>query len=74
MNRIFRALEAFAVGDAMGMVTEFMTRRQISSRFRFVSDLLEPNQSLIHRNLVRGQITDDTNESACSSLMQPQQK
>ncbi|RLL83072.1 ADP-ribosylglycohydrolase family protein [Mesotoga sp. BH458_6_3_2_1] len=62
MNRIFRALEAFTVGDAMGMVTEFMTRRQISARFEFVSDLLEPEHSLIHKNLARGQITDDTEQ------------
>jgi len=62
MNRIFRALEAFAVGDAMGMVTEFMTRRQISTRFDFVSDLLEPEHSYIHKNLTRGQITDDTEQ------------
>ncbi|MBN2253016.1 MAG: ADP-ribosylglycohydrolase family protein [Kosmotogaceae bacterium] len=62
MNRIFRALEAFAVGDAMGMVTEFMTRRQITTRFDFVSDLLEPEHSPIHKNLTKGQITDDTEQ------------
>jgi len=62
VSRILRALEAFAVGDAMGMVTEFMTRRQISTRFDFVSDLLEPEHSPIHKNLTKGQITDDTEQ------------
>lgn len=57
-----RVLEAFAVGDAMGMVTEFMTRRQIEDSFGFVDDLLEPKCSIIHQSLNRGQITDDTEQ------------
>ena len=61
-NRYKRVLEAFAVGDAMGMVTEFMTYRQIHDSFGFVEDLLDPVHSLIHPTLERGQITDDTEQ------------
>jgi ADP-ribosylglycohydrolase len=55
-------LEAFACGDATGMVTEFMTNRQIKKRFVFVDTLLDPGYSEIHKNLHRGQVTDDTEQ------------
>ncbi len=61
-NRYQQVLEAFAVGDAMGMVTEFMTYRQIHDSFGLVEDLLAPVRSLIHPSLKRGQITDDTEQ------------
>lgn len=56
-------LEAFAVGDAMGMPTEFMTRQEIRESFGFVSGLLEPKQSKNHGDLARGSITDDTEQN-----------
>lgn len=55
-------LEAFAVGDALGMPTEFMTRREIRDRFGLVDRLLEPHESKNHSDLRRGQITDDTEQ------------
>ncbi len=55
-------LISYAVGDAMGMVTEFMTNRQISEKFGYVDKLVDPSASFIHQNLFKGQITDDTEQ------------
>jgi ADP-ribosylglycohydrolase len=62
-ERLAAVLEAFAVGDAMGMPTEFMTRLEIQSTFGLVSRLLEPEESKNHRDLPRGSITDDTEQN-----------
>lgn len=62
MNKYLKALQALAVGDAMGMPTEFMTRDAIRS-FGFVSELLDPAVSPIHSNLRKGSITDDTEQN-----------
>lgn len=59
---VLSVLEAFAVGDALGMPTEFMTRREISGRFDLVDRLLEPEESKNHPDLHRGQVTDDTEQ------------
>ena len=58
-----RALEAFAVGDALGMPTEFMTQEAIKSKFGLVEKLIDPSVSQIHTNLKKGQITDDTEQN-----------
>ena len=58
-------LEAFAVGDAVGMATEFMTRREIVERFGMVSGLTDPALSKNHGDLRRGQVTDDTEQVLC---------
>jgi ADP-ribosylglycohydrolase len=57
-----QVLEAFAVGDAMGMPTEFMTLKMIRNRFGLIDTLIDPSVSLIHKNLKKGQITDDTEQ------------
>ncbi len=56
-------LEAFAVGDAMGMPTEFMTREQIIRHIGMVKDLLPATKSLNHSDLPSGTITDDTEQN-----------
>lgn len=56
-------LEAFATGDAMGMPTEFMTRRQIAEVYPTVTGLLDPKRSLIHANLPFACVTDDTEQN-----------
>lgn len=60
-------LEALAVGDAVGMPTEFMTRRAIASKFAsgdgLVEGLIEPRLSQNHANLRRAQVTDDTEQN-----------
>ncbi|HEY9055078.1 MAG TPA: ADP-ribosylglycohydrolase family protein [Rectinemataceae bacterium] len=55
-------LEAFALGDALGMPTEFMTRAEIRSRFGMVDRFLEPWESRNHPDLGRGRVTDDTEQ------------
>ncbi len=56
-------LEAFAVGDALGMPTEFMTRDAIRTRFGLVDRVLNPaNDSQNHPDLAQGQVTDDTEQ------------
>lgn len=61
--RIQAILEAFAVGDALGMPTEFMTRDEIRARFGIVDRLLDPaTESRNHADLRRGQVTDDTEQ------------
>ncbi len=67
LNLIRGILTAYAVGDAMGMPTEFMTRVEISSQLGFVDRLLEPSQSKNHPNLPKASITDDT-EQICALL------
>ncbi len=58
-------LEAFAVGDAVGMATEFMTRPEIVEHFGMVSGLTDPALSRNHSDLRRGQVTDDTEQLLC---------
>lgn len=62
LNKYLKALQALAVGDAMGMPTEFMTRDTVR-RFGLVSELLDPVVSPIHPNLRKGSITDDTEQN-----------
>ena len=61
---ILRAiLTAYAVGDAMGMPTEFMTRREIASKFGLVDRLMGgPGVSQNHPDIAAASVTDDTEQ------------
>ncbi len=62
--RIQQVFTAFAVGDAVGMPTEFMTRGDIRLRFSaLVSGLIPPAQSRNHANLPFASVTDDTEQN-----------
>lgn len=61
-RKFIRALEAFVVGDAMGMPTEFMTQDFIRQNFGFIDKILDPSVSPIHSMLFKGQVTDDTEQ------------
>ena len=56
-------LQAYAVGDAMGMPTEFMSRDAIIARFGpLLEGLQQPAMGMMHPNLAFGQVTDDTEQ------------
>lgn len=60
---VIRTLEAYAVGDAMGMPAEFMTRDAIvSTAGALVEGLLPESASQNHPNLPSGSVTDDTEQ------------
>ena len=56
-------LEAFAVGDAYGKATEQCTRESIEACCGRIDSLLAPEDSLSHRDLFHGQVTDDTEQN-----------
>lgn len=58
-----KVLEALAVGDAMGMPTEFMTREHIKKNFGMVDTILDPKVSIIHKEMRKYSITDDTEQN-----------
>lgn len=62
-KQIVAILEAFAVGDALGMSTEFMTRGEILSIIGEVTDLVDSSLSAHHSDLSKGTITDDTEQT-----------
>ena len=56
-------LEALAVGDAMGMPTEFMTLSDIDAIFPPITALLDPKLSYTHNDLPYASVTDDTEQN-----------
>ncbi len=56
-------LEALAVGDAMGMPTEFMTQKDIDQVFPTIQGLLDPSYSYTHSELPFASVTDDTEQN-----------
>ncbi len=60
-DRIKGALYGFAIGDAMGATTEFMTSGQVRDMYGQVTDIIGGGWL----NLDPGQVTDDTQMSIC---------
>lgn len=60
-DKILGSLVGFAIGDAMGATTEFMTREQIKQQYGQVDDIIGGGWL----NLPRGQVTDDTQMMLC---------
>lgn len=60
-NKIAGAMYGFAIGDAMGATTEFMTENQIKAIFGKVTDIV--GGGWLH--LEPGQVTDDTQMTMC---------
>jgi len=56
-------LEALAVGDALGMPTEFMTQKDIDQVYPVIDRLLDPAKSYTHFELPYGSVTDDTEQN-----------
>lgn len=61
-NKIRSILEAFCVGDAMGMPTEFMTQQDIIKIYSKIDSLLDPKLSYTHPSLPFASVTDDTEQ------------
>jgi len=60
-DKIAGAVYGFAIGDAMGATTEFMTEKQIKSIFGKVTDILGGGWL----SLKAGEVTDDTQMTMC---------
>lgn len=60
-NNIAGAIYGFAIGDAMGATTEFMTEEQIKITFGKVTDIIGGGWL----NLKAGEVTDDTQMTMC---------
>ena len=63
MTVLKSVLEALAVGDALGMPTEFMTQTDIDQVFPRINTLLDPTKSYTHFELPYGSVTDDTEQN-----------
>lgn len=65
MKQLFikQILEALAVGDSFSKSTEFASREQIKSSFQSIDSLLLPSESLAHKDMRYGQVTDDTEQN-----------
>ena len=63
-QKILGSLVGVALGDALGMPTEFMTQQAISEKYGVVRELCAPHQEHYHHHyLTRAQITDDTEQT-----------
>lgn len=60
-NKIAGAIYGFAIGDAMGATTEFMTEEQVKQKFGKVTDIIGGGWL----NLKAGEVTDDTQMTMC---------
>ena len=63
MEKVKNIMTAVAVGDAMGMPTEFMTRAAIKEKVGLPDRLLLPEESEKHPNLPHATVTDDTEQN-----------
>ena len=63
MEKIKYILEALAVGDALGMPTEFMTQADIDKIYPVIEGLLDPSLSYTHFELPFASVTDDTEQN-----------
>lgn len=60
-DKIKGALYGFAIGDAMGATTEFMTKDEIQSKYKKLEDIIGGGWL----NIEAGNVTDDTEMSLC---------
>ena len=61
MNKVKGALYGFAIGDAMGATTEFMSQREIEGKYYKVTDIMGGGWL----SLKPGEVTDDTQMTIC---------
>lgn len=62
-DRVYGCLAGLALGDCLGMPTEFLTQEQIQHEYGWVDHLVQAPVNHPHKILRRGQITDDTGQA-----------
>lgn len=62
-RKFLKALQAFSVGDAIGLPTEFMTCKQIEKVYGKIEGVLSPTLSVLHPDLFAASISDDTEQN-----------
>lgn len=63
LDRTAGSLAGVAIGDAMGMPCEFLTRDEIRARYGWLDWLAVPDASHYHHGMPAGRITDDTEQT-----------
>jgi ADP-ribosylglycohydrolase len=72
LSKIHGCLAGLALGDALGMPTEFLTRKEISARFGLVERFEAAPPGHPHAGLPLGRVTDDTGQAlAVARACQP---
>jgi len=62
-DRIYGCLAGLALGDCLGMPTEFLSPEQIRQEFGWVNQFVRAPEWHPHRVLLPGQVTDDTGQA-----------
>lgn len=62
-EKAYGCLAGLALGDALGMTTEFLTPQQITEHYGWVDSLVSAPPWHSHARLPRGRITDDTGQA-----------
>jgi ADP-ribosylglycohydrolase len=63
-NRARGALTGLAIGDALGMPTQYLSRASIAERYGVLSDFEPaPDDNEISRGMPAGRVTDDTDQA-----------
>ena len=62
-DRVYGSLAGLALGDALGMPTEFLSPEQIAAEFGWVDHPVKAPQWHFHQIMQPGQITDDTGQT-----------
>ncbi|HON43228.1 MAG TPA: ADP-ribosylglycohydrolase family protein [Bacillota bacterium] len=63
LERMAGSLAGVAIGDAMGMPCEFLTRGQIREKYAWLNWFVAPDASHFHHGMRAGRITDDTEQT-----------
>lgn len=62
-EKAYACLAGLAIGDAMGMPTEFLTPEMIADNYGWVRDFVQPLDWHPHCHMKPGMITDDTGQA-----------
>ncbi|MGI5200387.1 ADP-ribosylglycohydrolase family protein [Spirillospora sp. CA-108201] len=64
VDRAYGALLGLAMGDALGMPTQFLSRETVAARYGVLDGFRDaPEENEISRGMARGTVTDDTDQA-----------